>query len=140
MERGDFIVHFMDTAAVELRKPISRELNTLAELSNTLVHCALFSFSEVSMTTLNSLLEWALRTSSADSDPYKDNLRFVCAFHSLQMPDGLSSLALAKFSRPLLSKALSHIHILGWISQRLINSGPRVRGDLRDSIGKLVNR
>ncbi|VDD79405.1 unnamed protein product [Mesocestoides corti] len=53
VDQGDFIVHFMDTAASELKKPIS----------------------QVSISGLNSLLEWALRTSSADSDPYKENLK-----------------------------------------------------------------
>uniref|UniRef100_A0A158QGF3 Gamma-tubulin complex component n=1 Tax=Rodentolepis nana TaxID=102285 RepID=A0A158QGF3_RODNA len=53
LDQGDFIVHFMDVAANELRKPIS----------------------QVSISALNSLLEWVLQTSSAVCDPYKDNLR-----------------------------------------------------------------
>nr|CUU97521.1 hypothetical transcript [Hymenolepis microstoma] len=53
LDQGDFIVHFMDVAANELRKPIS----------------------QVSINALNSLLEWVLQTSSAVCDPYKDNLR-----------------------------------------------------------------
>ncbi|KAL5106005.1 Gamma-tubulin complex component 2 [Taenia crassiceps] len=55
LDQGDFIVHFMDTAAAELRKPVS----------------------QVSMSGLNSLLEWVLQTSSAACDPYKDNLKVV---------------------------------------------------------------
>ncbi|VUZ43826.1 unnamed protein product [Hymenolepis diminuta] len=53
LDQGDFIVHFMDVAANELKKPIS----------------------QVSISGLNSLLEWVLQTSSAVCDPYKDNLR-----------------------------------------------------------------
>ncbi|VDM15847.1 unnamed protein product [Hydatigera taeniaeformis] len=55
LDQGDFIVHFMDTAAAELKKPVS----------------------QVSISGLNSLLEWVLQTSSAACDPYKDNLRVV---------------------------------------------------------------
>ncbi|KAH9281737.1 Gamma-tubulin complex component 2 [Echinococcus granulosus] len=55
LDQGDFIVHFMDTAAAELKKPIS----------------------QVSISGLNSLLEWVLQTSSAACDPYKDNLKVV---------------------------------------------------------------
>ncbi|KAM7536703.1 hypothetical protein Aperf_G00000082891 [Anoplocephala perfoliata] len=53
LDQGDYIVHFMDMAANELKKPIS----------------------QVSINRLNSLLEWVLQTSSAVCDPYKDNLR-----------------------------------------------------------------
>ncbi|KAL5962243.1 Gamma-tubulin complex component 2 [Taenia solium] len=55
LDKGDFIVHFMDTAAAELKKPVS----------------------QVSISGLNSLLEWVLQTSSAACDPYKDNLKVV---------------------------------------------------------------
>ncbi|VDK33059.1 unnamed protein product [Taenia asiatica] len=55
LDQGDFIVHFMDTAAAELKKPVS----------------------QVSISGLNSLLEWVLQTSSAACDPYKDNLKVV---------------------------------------------------------------
>uniref|UniRef100_A0A0V0J4D9 Gamma-tubulin complex component n=2 Tax=Schistocephalus solidus TaxID=70667 RepID=A0A0V0J4D9_SCHSO len=57
LDQADFIVHFMDAAASELRKPSSI----------------------ISVQHLESLLELALRTSSADSDPYKDNLRVSAA-------------------------------------------------------------
>ncbi|BHF76017.1 Gamma-tubulin complex component 2 [Sparganum proliferum] len=57
LDQADFIVHFMDAAASELRKPSSL----------------------ISVQHLESLLELALRTSSADSDPYKDNLRVSAA-------------------------------------------------------------
>ncbi|RTG81909.1 gamma-tubulin complex component 2 [Schistosoma bovis] len=52
LDQGDFIVHFMDAAAAELRK--NSEI--------------------ISQLRLNSLLELALRTSTANSDPFKDNL------------------------------------------------------------------
>ncbi|KAK4476105.1 hypothetical protein MN116_001327 [Schistosoma mekongi] len=55
LDQGDFIVHFMDAAAAELRK-------------NSEV---------VSHLRLSSLLELALRTSTANADPFKDNLMVV---------------------------------------------------------------
>ncbi|CAH8634198.1 unnamed protein product [Schistosoma guineensis] len=55
LDQGDFIVHFMDAAAAELRK--NSEI--------------------ISQLRLNSLLELALRTSTANSDPFKDNLSVV---------------------------------------------------------------
>ncbi|KAH8865512.1 Gamma-tubulin complex component 2 [Schistosoma japonicum] len=55
LDQGDFIVHFMDAAAGELRK-------------NSEV---------VSQLRLSSLLELALRTSTANADPFKDNLMVV---------------------------------------------------------------
>ncbi|CAI2734256.1 unnamed protein product [Schistosoma spindalis] len=55
LDQGDFIVHFMDAAAAELRK--NSEI--------------------ISQLRLNSLLELALRTSTANSDPFKDSLSVV---------------------------------------------------------------
>ncbi|CAH8642508.1 unnamed protein product [Schistosoma margrebowiei] len=55
LDQGDFIVHFMDAAAAELRK--NSEI--------------------ISQLRLNYLLELALRTSTANSDPFKDNLSVV---------------------------------------------------------------
>ncbi|OON19272.1 Spc97 / Spc98 family protein [Opisthorchis viverrini] len=55
LDKADFIVHFMDAAATEL--------------------CQLST--EVSLLRLGSLLEIAIRTSSATVDPFKDNLKVV---------------------------------------------------------------
>jgi gamma-tubulin complex component 2 len=55
LDQGDFFVHFLDSAQEELRKPVT----------------------SISIPKLSSLLELSLRTSSADSDPYKDNLIIV---------------------------------------------------------------
>ncbi|XP_018654123.1 putative gamma-tubulin complex component 2 (gcp-2) [Schistosoma mansoni] len=55
LDQGDFIVHFMDAATAELRK----NSETISQLR------------------LSSLLELALRTSTANSDPFKDNLSVV---------------------------------------------------------------
>ncbi|CAH8872819.1 unnamed protein product [Trichobilharzia szidati] len=55
LDQGDFIVHFMDAAEGELRK----------------------SSEVVSESRLSSLLELAVRISSANADPFKDNLKVV---------------------------------------------------------------
>ncbi|CAL8083795.1 unnamed protein product [Calicophoron daubneyi] len=55
LDKADFIVHFMDAAAKELSKPST----------------------EVSLFRLGSLLELAIRTSTATVDPFKDNLKVV---------------------------------------------------------------
>lgn len=52
MDQGDFIVQFMDLCEAELLQS---------------VNC-------VEPTRLESLLELALRTSAANTDPYKDNV------------------------------------------------------------------
>lgn len=53
LSQGDFIVQFMDSCENELAKPID----------------------SIVPTRLESLLELALRTSSAAHDPYKDDMR-----------------------------------------------------------------
>ena len=53
LDQGDLFVHFMDMAGEELARPMV----------------------DILPSRLESLLELALRTSLADSDPYKDNLR-----------------------------------------------------------------
>lgn len=53
LDQGDLLVHFLDMAQEELYKPIS----------------------EIHLQRLESLLELAVRTSLADHDPYKDNVR-----------------------------------------------------------------
>ncbi|KAF7257355.1 hypothetical protein EG68_05390 [Paragonimus skrjabini miyazakii] len=55
LDQADFIVHFMDAAASELCKPST----------------------DVSLLRLSSLLESAIRTSTATLDPFKDNLKVV---------------------------------------------------------------
>ncbi|KAA3673795.1 gamma-tubulin complex component 2 [Paragonimus westermani] len=55
LDQADFIVHFMDAAASELHKPST----------------------DVSLLRLSSLLESAIRTSTATLDPFKDNLKVV---------------------------------------------------------------
>ncbi|VDQ08216.1 unnamed protein product [Trichobilharzia regenti] len=55
MDQGDFVVHFMDAAEGELRK----------------------SSEAISESRLGSLLELAVRISSATADPFKDNLKYV---------------------------------------------------------------
>lgn len=53
LDQGDFIVQFMDSCETELNKNID----------------------DVVPTRLESLLELALRTSAANGDPYKDDMR-----------------------------------------------------------------
>uniref|UniRef100_A0A183SXZ1 Gamma-tubulin complex component n=1 Tax=Schistocephalus solidus TaxID=70667 RepID=A0A183SXZ1_SCHSO len=93
LDQADFIVHFMDAAASELRKPSSI----------------------ISVQHLESLLELALRTSSADSDPYKDNLRYIFLFSLLCLK--ISSLwgSAVRFIFSLLGKSsifYTHIQVV----------------------------
>ena len=55
LDQGDFIVQFMDMTDQELKKPISK----------------------ISEQKLESLLELSIRTSTANCDPYKDDIRYV---------------------------------------------------------------
>ncbi|KAF6021141.1 TUBGCP2 [Bugula neritina] len=61
LDQGDFIVQFMDMTNEELKKPISR----------------------ISEQKLESLLELAIRTSTANCDPYKDDIRVSLLGHDL---------------------------------------------------------
>ena len=63
IDQGDLFVHFMDIADDELLKPISM----------------------IPLSRLESLMELALRTSIANSDPYKDNLRIKLEPYNLKM-------------------------------------------------------
>lgn len=62
LDQGDFIVQFMHLTEDELDKDVS----------------------EVSLVRLQSLLEIALRNSSASNDPYKDDMRAVLLPYDLQ--------------------------------------------------------
>lgn len=53
LDQGDFIVQFMDMAEEELKKPMN----------------------DIMCTRLETLLELALRTSTANADPFKDDLK-----------------------------------------------------------------
>lgn len=53
MDQGDFFVHFMDLTEEELRKPVD----------------------DITPTRLEALLELALRMSTANTDPFKDDLK-----------------------------------------------------------------
>lgn len=55
MDKGDFFVHFMDLTEEELKKPVD----------------------DIIPSRLEALLELALRTSTANTDPFKDDLK-VC--------------------------------------------------------------
>lgn len=61
LEQGDYLVHFMDIAYDELKKKTS----------------------EIQLTRLESLLELALRTSIAVSDPFKDDLKAILSSFDL---------------------------------------------------------
>lgn len=52
MDQGDFFVHFMDLTEEELKKPVD----------------------DITPTRLEALLELALRMSTANTDPFKDDL------------------------------------------------------------------
>lgn len=57
MDQGDFFVHFMDLTEEELKKPVD----------------------DIITTRLEALLELALRMSTANTDPFKDDLKVsVC--------------------------------------------------------------
>lgn len=62
LDQGDFIVQFMHLTVDELDKDVG----------------------EVSLVRLQSLLEIALRNSSASNDPYKDDMRAVLLPYDLQ--------------------------------------------------------
>ncbi|KAA0200743.1 Gamma-tubulin complex component [Fasciolopsis buskii] len=67
LDQADFIVHFMDAAAKELCKPSTVMRNSSLLCRNP----------DVSLLRLSSLLELAIRTSTAVADPLKDNLKVV---------------------------------------------------------------
>lgn len=53
MDQGDFFVHFMDLTEEELKKPVE----------------------DITPPRLEALLELALRMSTANTDPFKDDLK-----------------------------------------------------------------
>lgn len=53
MDQGDFFVHFMDLTEEELKKPVD----------------------DIAPPRLEALLELALRMSTANTDPFKDDLK-----------------------------------------------------------------
>ena len=53
LDQSDFMVHFMDISEEEMKKNVG----------------------EIKLNRLESLLELSLRITSANSDPYKDDLR-----------------------------------------------------------------
>lgn len=59
MDQGDFYVHFMDLTEEELKKPVD----------------------DIVPTRLEALLELALRMSTANTDPFKDDLKVKDARH-----------------------------------------------------------
>ncbi|KAM4852161.1 gamma-tubulin complex component 2 [Thomomys bottae] len=61
MDQGDFFVHFMDLTEEELRKPVE----------------------DIAPTRLEALLELALRMSTANTDPFKDDLKIDLMPHDL---------------------------------------------------------
>lgn len=61
MDQGDFFVHFMDLTEEELRKPVE----------------------DIVPTRLEALLELALRMSTANTDPFKDDLKIDLMPHDL---------------------------------------------------------
>ncbi|XP_058154066.1 gamma-tubulin complex component 2 [Dasypus novemcinctus] len=61
MDQGDFFVHFMDLTDGELRKPVD----------------------DITPTRLEALLELALRMSTANTDPFKDDLKIDLMPHDL---------------------------------------------------------
>lgn len=60
MDQGDFFVHFMDLTEEELKKPVD----------------------DITPTRLEALLELALRMSTANTDPFKDDLKVGAAHPS----------------------------------------------------------
>ncbi len=70
LDQGDFFVHFMNIAKAELRKPVR----------------------DIARRKLESLLELAIRTSSANHDPYKDDLScFLQRYTLMQKLDAIHS-------------------------------------------------
>ncbi|XP_069741372.1 gamma-tubulin complex component 2 isoform X2 [Narcine bancroftii] len=61
MDQGDFFVHFMDLTEEELKKPVD----------------------DIITTRLEALLELALRMSTANTDPFKDDLKINLMPHDL---------------------------------------------------------
>ncbi|TSK14574.1 Gamma-tubulin complex component 2 [Bagarius yarrelli] len=61
MDKGDFFVHFMDLTEEELKKPVD----------------------DIIPSRLEALLELALRTSTANTDPFKDDLKIDLMPHDV---------------------------------------------------------
>lgn len=66
MDKGDFFVHFMDLTEEELKKPVD----------------------DIIPSRLEALLELALRTSTANTDLFKDDLK-VYYLRYLSLPKAL---------------------------------------------------
>lgn len=62
MDKGDFFVHFMDLTEEELKKPVD----------------------DIVPPRLEALLELALRMSTANTDPFKDDLKVGTDMEPLQ--------------------------------------------------------
>lgn len=63
MDKGDFFVHFMDLTEEELKKPVD----------------------DIVPPRLEALLELALRMSTANTDPFKDDLKVGSHIEPLQV-------------------------------------------------------
>ena len=82
IEQGDFIVQFLDLCDSELSQPVDCVEPARYQLliRQTLLH--------TSIIRLESLLELSTRTSAANSDQYKDNLRVALLPYDLSFQMG----------------------------------------------------
>lgn len=77
MDKGDFFVHFMDLTEEELKKPVD----------------------DIIPPRLEALLELALRMSTANTDPFKDDLKVECSsiFVTVTSTVALSNMSVCAF-------------------------------------------
>ena len=79
MDKGDFFVHFMDLTEEELKKPVD----------------------DIVPPRLEALLELALRMSTANTDPFKDDLKVGGNPTSVTKSNKLESKLLQSIIRPI---------------------------------------
>uniref|UniRef100_G1QNM6 Gamma-tubulin complex component n=1 Tax=Nomascus leucogenys TaxID=61853 RepID=G1QNM6_NOMLE len=98
MDQGDFFVHFMDLAEEELRKPVE----------------------DITPPRLEALLELALRMSTANTDPFKDDLKIDLMPHDL-ITQLLRVLAIETKQEKAMAHAFSFDYIVKWPLSLIIN-------------------
>ncbi|KAG7275881.1 hypothetical protein CRUP_033294 [Coryphaenoides rupestris] len=89
MDKGDFVVHFMDLTEDELKKPVDL----------------------IVPSRLEALLELALRMSTANTDPFKDNLKIELMPHNV-ITQLLRVLAIETKQEKAVSHALTRYQML----------------------------
>uniref|UniRef100_A0A8C7DGM7 Gamma-tubulin complex component n=1 Tax=Oncorhynchus kisutch TaxID=8019 RepID=A0A8C7DGM7_ONCKI len=98
MDKGDFFVHFMDLTEEELKKPVD----------------------DIVPPRLEALLELALRMSTANTDPFKDDLKIDLMPHDV-ITQLLRVLAIETKQEKAIINAFSFDYIVKWPLSLIIN-------------------